>query len=345
MTEIKVSIIVPVYNVEKYLDRCIQSLVNQSLNNIEIILVDDGSLDNCPKICDEYARNDSRIKVIHKKNAGLGYARNSGLEIASGEYVAFVDSDDYVDITMYEKLYNETIHNKYDIVYCGFVVEKKDQSTYIENAKDRILLKKEKIIELCRNMIACNVEEKNERTESMAVWHGIYKKEIIDRYNVKFESERDILSEDIVFDTLFLPLCKMIRNIPDALYIHCYNAGSLSKTFNDYKITCNILLYNRLLEIVTMYGLDELKLNIMRFFIGYNRSFLNSIFCSKSKDKRKLCKEIFEISIWKDIFSVYPIYALPTFQRIVAFCIKNRCFYLLLLIYFVKSRILGNYLQ
>ena len=84
----KVSVIVPVYNVEKYLDRCMQSLLNQTLKDIEIIMVDDGSPDNCPKMCDDYAKQDSRVKVIHKKNAGLGLARNSGLEVATGEYVA-----------------------------------------------------------------------------------------------------------------------------------------------------------------------------------------------------------------------------------------------------------------
>src|SRR5574344_1424030 len=102
----KVSIIVPIYNVEKYLDRCMESLLNQTLKDIEIIMVDDGSPDNCPKMCDEYAKRDKRVKVIHKKNGGLGYARNSGLDIATGEYVAFVDSDDYVDVNMYETLYN-----------------------------------------------------------------------------------------------------------------------------------------------------------------------------------------------------------------------------------------------
>ena len=102
----QISIIVPIYNVEKYLDRCIQSLLHQTLKDIEIILVDDGSPDRCSQMCDEYAKIDSRIKVIHKKNAGLGYARNSGIEIASGEYIAFVDSDDYVDVKTYESYYN-----------------------------------------------------------------------------------------------------------------------------------------------------------------------------------------------------------------------------------------------
>lgn len=338
----KVSIIVPIYNVEKYLDRCIQSLINQTLKEIEIILVDDGSPDNCPQMCDKYAKEDARVKVVHKQNAGLGYARNSGLEIAIGEYVAFVDSDDYVDITMYEKLYNETINNKYDIVYCGFIVENRDKSTYTENTKDRVLYENKEIIELCRNMIACNVDEKKERTESMAVWHGIYKREIIDKYNIRFESERDILSEDIVFDILFIPLSKSIRTIPDALYIHCYNNESLSKTFNYKKIEMNISLYNKLNEIASMYGLDTFKLNIIRFFIGYNRSFLNSIFCSDLKNKKDLFIKIFKLDLWNDIFSIYPIKTLPIYQRLIVSCIKNRNFYLLSFIFFVKNRILSK---
>ena len=116
----KVSIVVPIYNVESYLERCIQTLLNQTLKDIEIILIDDGSPDHCPQICNEYAQKDSRIKVIHKKNAGLGYARNSGLEIARGKYLAFVDSDDYVEANMYEILYNKIKDSNSDVVFCNY---------------------------------------------------------------------------------------------------------------------------------------------------------------------------------------------------------------------------------
>lgn len=122
----KVNIIVPVYNVEKYLVRCMESLLNQTLKEIEIILVDDGSPDNCPQMCDEYARRDSRVKVIHKSNAGLGYARNSGLDVAVGEYIAFVDSDDYVDTSMYATLWNEARASNADVVFCNFKVEQRN---------------------------------------------------------------------------------------------------------------------------------------------------------------------------------------------------------------------------
>ena len=109
MKQPKVSIIVPVYNVEKYLDRCMQSLLGQTLKELEIILVDDGSPDNSPALCDNYESASDNlhwpiIEVIHKINEGLGFARNSGLEIATGEYIAFLDSDDFVDVNMYEQL-------------------------------------------------------------------------------------------------------------------------------------------------------------------------------------------------------------------------------------------------
>ena len=100
-----ISIIVPVYKVEPYLDRCIQSIVNQTYKNLEIILVDDGSPDNCPVMCDTWAQRDTRIKVIYKKNSGLADARNMGLEVAKGTYLTFVDSDDYVDERFVECLY------------------------------------------------------------------------------------------------------------------------------------------------------------------------------------------------------------------------------------------------
>ncbi len=114
----KISIIVPVYNVEKYLDECIQSIRNQTFLNLEILLIDDGSTDNSRKICDDYAVKDNRIKVIHKENGGLSDARNVGLENASGDYIGFVDSDDYIDEDMYELLYDNIIDSKADVSMC-----------------------------------------------------------------------------------------------------------------------------------------------------------------------------------------------------------------------------------
>ena len=114
-----ISVIIPVYNVERYLDRCVQSIVDQTWSNLEIILVDDGSPDNCPAMCDAWAEKDSRIKVIHKENGGLSDARNAGMAIASGTYMGFVDSDDWIKPEMYQLLYERMLEDGSDIAACG----------------------------------------------------------------------------------------------------------------------------------------------------------------------------------------------------------------------------------
>ena len=122
----KITVIVPVYNVEKYLDRCVESIINQTYQNLEIILVDDGSLDNCPVICDKLAERDCRVKVIHKQNGGLSDARNAGMEIATGELIGFVDSDDWIEPEMYQLLRDYMIEHDCDISACGVQMDWED---------------------------------------------------------------------------------------------------------------------------------------------------------------------------------------------------------------------------
>lgn len=134
-----ISVIVPIYNVEEYLRQCLDSIINQTYNNLEIILVNDWSTDNSGKICDEYAQKDKRIKVIHQENADLSAARNSGLKISTWEYIAYIDSDDYVDLSMYEKLYWLIESTKADIAICNWRFQRKDwiriENTIFPNKK------------------------------------------------------------------------------------------------------------------------------------------------------------------------------------------------------------------
>ena len=114
-----ISVIVPVYNVEQYIHQCVDSILSQTYKNLEIILVDDGSPDNCPAICDEYARNDDRVKIIHQENGGISAARNSALDLCTGEYIAFVDSDDWIESNAYEEMMSEMQKKDLDVVFCG----------------------------------------------------------------------------------------------------------------------------------------------------------------------------------------------------------------------------------
>ena len=119
----KISVVVPVYNVEKYLRKCIDSIINQTYKNLEIILVDDGSPDKCGEICDEYAKKDNRVKVIHKKNAGVSSARNDGIDNATGEYIIFVDSDDWLEDNAIEIMVDKLNEYDYDCVFCNFYMK------------------------------------------------------------------------------------------------------------------------------------------------------------------------------------------------------------------------------
>lgn len=138
-----ITVVVPVYNVEKYLKKCIDSIINQTYKNIEIILVDDGSPDNCGKICDEYAKNDQRIKVIHKENGGLSDARNAGIDVATGEYITFVDSDDYIEENCIEFLYDDIIKDNTDMAIGLHIVRYDDGTVIRKRTKKTILEPKE----------------------------------------------------------------------------------------------------------------------------------------------------------------------------------------------------------
>jgi len=156
-----ISVIVPVYNVEKYLKQCIESIIHQTYQNLEIILVDDGSPDNCGVICDEYAKQDKRIKVIHQENGGLSSARNAGLDIATGEYISFIDSDDYIAANFMEYLYQICIHYHVDIAECDFLrfnnnIKINELSEEIEVLNKIAMSKRINKDYVARTVIVCN---------------------------------------------------------------------------------------------------------------------------------------------------------------------------------------------
>lgn len=324
----KVSIIVPVYNVEKYLDRCMESLLNQTLKDIEIILVDDGSPDNCPQMCDDYAKKDSRVKVVHKQNAGLGYARNSGLDVASGEYVAFVDSDDYVDTSMYETLWNEACSSKMDVVFCGFRIEQRNGIWKDSNeVAERTEWNGEGVKDFILDMIACAPYVKKERKYEMSVWHSIYKTSIIENNRIRFHSEREVVSEDFPFQVEFLLRANKVVYLPLVFYYYCLNGTSLTTTFKPEKYERFKALYKLLNDQLT--DIPESQLRTDRFFIGYVRSFLLHLFNTDFADKKELVRIICNDNIWVDIHNRYkPSYLTAYPSMIYSFIIHKKHFLL-----------------
>ncbi|MBQ7039801.1 MAG: glycosyltransferase family 2 protein, partial [Clostridia bacterium] len=202
----KVSIIVPVYNAEKYIERCVNSLKNQTLDDIEIILVDDSSTDSSLEICKKMAKEDNRIKVIHKVNEGAGYARNAALEIATGKYIGFADSDDFVEKGMFEALYEKAEKYNSELVMSGVLFvdgnmfsEKGEciRKSYFE--EDTHFDTTESLKKLRMGIVGATPDDTDDSKYGMSIWKNLFKTEIIKSNNLSFQSERQMLSEDALF--------------------------------------------------------------------------------------------------------------------------------------------------
>ncbi len=217
----KISVIVPVYNVEQYLDKCVQSIVTQTYKNLEIILVDDGSTDNSGAICDEWAKKDSRIVVIHKENGGLSDARNAGVLAASGEYIGFIDSDDYIEPVMYEKLYSLISVNDADMALCG--VQRKN-----ENGETFSPFSTRQIGKFQGEEIFNTVDFNN--PYYIIAWNKLYKRNLV----LKIQFPKGRLHEDEFTAHRFYGECKKIVCCDTPLYHYLKRMGSIMR--NGYSV-------------------------------------------------------------------------------------------------------------
>lgn len=239
----KVSIIVPVYNVEKYLRKCLDSLINQTLKDIEIICVNDGSKDNSPKILEEYAKKDNRIIVINQENAGLSVARNSGIDIAKGEYIGFVDSDDWVDLDFFEKLYYSATSNDTDIAVGGIIrvtgiKKKKFLNFEKETITDNTNLKFE----------LCDVPEKS------YVWNKIYKTAKLKEIGLEFE--KGIFYEDCIFTPQALFYLGKIVTVPNIYYYYLRRGNSTVKQRSEKANADSVYAHKKANDFIKEHNID-----------------------------------------------------------------------------------------
>lgn len=237
MVSPKISVIVPIYMVEEYLRQCLDSLVNQTYKDIEIILVDDGSPDRCGEICEEYAKKDARIIVIHQENGGLSAARNAGLDIAQGEYIMFVDSDDWVEPSFCEKALEAILEHQVDMAIMGFFVTYKNKVVPIKTPSPRILDGTEAMLHVILH---------DEPSIYNAVWNKIYHKRLF--LNLRFPL--GMIAEDAAVQYKILHITPKVYVFDQCLYYYrkrMYSlAGSVAK--NNLKTQCDIIqvFYERL---------------------------------------------------------------------------------------------------
>lgn len=255
-----VSIVVPVYNVEKYLDRCVESLVNQTYKNLEIILVDDASPDACPEMCEQWAARDARIKVIHKVNEGQGIARNAGMACAQGEYIYFVDSDDYIALETIEKSYGLAKKHDADIVTFGFCPVNKDGilgNAVVPTPDKYVYTGKEVQTDFLPDFIAPDTATGKRANLWVSASSGIYRLNTLRAAHWSFLSERVIISEDT---SSLLRLYKDINTVailPEAFYYYCENANSFSHTVKKDRVEKLNYFYNFCLEECDKLGYTE----------------------------------------------------------------------------------------
>ena len=292
-----VSVIVPVYNVEQYLERCVQSIVGQTYKNIEIILVDDGSPDRCPELCEEWAVKDSRIKVVHKQNAGLGCARNTGIDYATGDYLFFIDSDDYIALDAIEKVMKTAERTGAEIIQFGNVsVDNNDavRRQSIPRMEKEVYRSREVTDIVLPNMIAADSRDAGRHLELNA-WSNAYSSKLIQRSNWRFISEREIISEDYYSILWLMKDVRSFAIVPEAFYYYCMNNNSLSRCYRSDRFAQQKKFYTACMEVCEKAAYSqEVKERIAHLYMDGIIGILHMYFMSNlsGKDKKQAMKEV-----------------------------------------------------
>ncbi len=258
----KVSVIIPIFNQEKYLNRCVDSLISQDFDDYEIILVNDGSTDKTPQICDEYAEKYSFIKVIHKVNAGVSAARNSGIDSALGEYIMFVDSDDYVTENYISTMYNHQIENHDKMIVCNMYKKKEAQKDFViafnEYSKETLTYSKDEYFLLYKAWLSpysCN---------------KIFSKDLLVSNSVRFDPNY-VIGEDVLFTVNYFSLCNGFVVVTAPLYYYCIlDEGADSKYRKD-------IFYKSVHTFSSRIPLIKKEEDLTEFCDIYLYSFINTL--------------------------------------------------------------------
>lgn len=324
-----VSIIVPVYNVAEYLDRCMQSLLHQTYGQLEIILVDDGSTDNSGDICDNYKAADSRVKVVHKSNAGLGMARNTGMDVATGNYFMFVDSDDYIELDAVEYLIKCAQYYDVQVVTSRFMYEDVIEKTQI---KTGIYKGKEVVSDLLVHMLGSRKDKEDQLNLSSCT--KLYSAEFIYTNKIKFPSERNLIWEDLAFNFEVLSNSPQVYVSDYAYYHYCYNGYSLTHKYNPQKFPQIMTMYDYIIRKLKALNMpEEAFIRVNSMFMGNIRTCMKlEAFYVRENGRKKTINNIRNMCMDKrlqQLTNALPNAEMSKQQVVYSFLIKKRCAFLL----------------
>lgn len=320
-----ISVIVPVYNAQKYLVRCVDSIRSQTYGNLEIILVDDGSPDECPRLCDELSEQDARIKVIHKQNAGQGLARNDGLDIATGEYVTFVDSDDWIGRDHIENLYKAIKKHNADASLGNHTKVSVDGTE-----TPRMLSLTEGVYEgeritkdLLLSLIGADLNSDRDVLINSSVSMNMYKMECIKQNKICFVSERYAVAEDFYFNVDSFYYASKIVYVKEKGYYYFQNTESTGEKYNPKRFERTLNYYSVISKRVELYGLkDRAEHRVERSFLMKIRVAIRHIVLSELSYKEKLrqIREILDNDTVKTVLCNYPV---ETYRRSMRFLMSS----------------------
>ncbi len=326
----KISVIVPVYNSEKYLVRCLDSIKSQTYSNLEIILIDDGSADNSPAICDSYAKSDSRFIVIHKKNAGVSAARNDGLFHCTGDYITFVDSDDYIDNDMYSTMISISIKHSVDIVMCDCLKEfGSHQEKYSHNIRSGYYDYEDLKNKYYPNLL---ITPDCEYPPAISNWLLMIKSECIKKNDQLICKYPDGVkySEDLFFGAQVISKAKSFYYLKDKCFYHYVaNDSSATHTFNPKKWDNYLMLHNKIKNYFTDFKEFDLSDQINRLLLFFLYNSVGDILQTKSvsrKVKKKIIYKILNTNELSSMFNEIKISALTISkkQKILTYCYKYK---------------------
>lgn len=308
----RISVIVPVYNAEKYLVRCVDSIRQQTYADLEIILVDDGSPDACGRMCDEMATQDARIKVIHKQNAGQGLARNDGLAIATGMYVTFVDSDDWIGLDHIENLYNAIKEYDADAALGNHIKVSADgtMTTRMLQLQEGVFAGEAITRELLLPLIGADLKASRDVLINSSVSMNLYRMDCIRSNNIRFISERYAVAEDFYFNADYFYYAKKIVYVKEKGYYYRQNNESTGEKYNPKRFERTLNYYDTICRRVEAYGLQErVGHRVERSFLMKIRVAIRHIALSDlpRKDKLRQIREIISHPTVQTVLHSYPI--------------------------------------
>lgn len=324
-----VSIVVPMYNVEAFLPRCIESLRGQSLTDVEIVLVNDGSPDRCGELAEGYAKEDARIKVVHRRNGGLGPARNSGIDTASGEYVGFVDSDDWVEPETFERLYEAAKRTQADAVYGGYRIVSHGQvvETHAQPKGNRVLVGANEVFDHRRSFYGAAPNRLPEDPVPVSACVGLFRRDFLNKHRLRFFNVR---SEDKFFNTAVCRKAEVVACVDDVGYRYRKDdQPSITKTFDSATTDSFFELFRRLEDMAdeepdSFRG--ECTLRARRCIMDYSRTLAKMIEASSLDGalKRKELQRVLASPSLQRACSGYPFWRLSLPQMVFYVCERLR---------------------